>query len=103
MHIHMEQTGGLMGRKVSVEIDTSDLTTEEAETLRQVLADANFFALPENMVNKPVPDELQYVITVETDNLVHSVQTSDTTATHGLRTLIQNLSQHSRPIRAKKE
>lgn len=103
MHIRMEQTGGFMGRKISLDLDTSDLPADEAETLRQVLDETNFFSLPENLVTQPVPDELQYVITVETETVVHSVRTSDTTASTALHALIQNLSQQARSQRMKKE
>ncbi len=103
MRIRFEQSGGIMGRKVSLDLDTSDLPADEAETLRQVLEEANFFALPENLVAQPLPDELQYVIMVETENVVHSVRTSDTTATSALRALIQSLSHQARLHRTKKE
>ena len=101
MRIRFEQTGGIMGRKISLDLDTSELPADEAETLRQVLDDTNFFALPENLVAHPVPDELQYLITVETDDVVHSVRAGDTTATSALRALIQILSQQARSRRTK--
>ncbi|OIN95402.1 MAG: hypothetical protein AUJ21_03245 [Anaerolineae bacterium CG1_02_58_13] len=101
MRIRFEQTGGIMGRKISLDLDTSELPADEAETLRQVLDDTNFFALPENLVTQLVPDELQYLITVETDDVVHSVRASDTTATSALRALIQILSQQARSRRTK--
>ncbi len=101
MRIRFEQTGGIMGRKISLDLDTSTLPAVEAETLRQILDETNFFALPEDLVAHPVPDELQYLITVETDDVVHSVHTSDTTATSALRALIQTLSQQARSRRTK--
>ena len=101
MRIRFEQTGGIMGRKISLDLDTSDLPADEAETLRQVLDETNFFALPEDLVAHPMPDELQYLITVETDDVIHSVRASDTTATHALRALIQTLSQQARSRRTK--
>ena len=101
MRIRFEQTGGIMGRKISLDLDTSELPADEAETLRQVLDDTNFFALPENLVTQLVPDELQYLITVETDDVVHSVRASNTTATSALRALIQTLSQQARSRRTK--
>lgn len=103
MLIRFEQTGGIMGRKVSLDLDISDLPANEAEPLRQALDETNFFALPENMVTQLVPDELQYIITVETENVIHSVRASDTTATPALRALIQNLSKKARSRRTKKE
>ena len=103
MHIRFEQTGGIMGRRVSLDLDTTDLLIEQVESIRQALDDANFFGLPENLVTHPAPDEMKYAITVETENIVHSVQASDTSATPALRILIQNLSQQARSHHAKKE
>ena len=51
-------------------------------------------------MTKPVPDEIQYSITVETEDIIHSVQTSDTSAPPALHTLIQNLSRQARTRRS---
>lgn len=96
MRIHFEQTGGIMGRKVSLDLNTSDLPAEEVETLRSALDDANFFGLSEDLATRLVPDELQYLITIETETVVHKVRTSDTSAPPALQTLIQYLSQKAR-------
>lgn len=103
MHIRFEQTGGIMGRRVSLDIDTIDLPIEQVESIRRALDDANFFSLPENLVTHPAPDEMKYAITVETENIIHSVQASDTSATPALRILIQDLSQRARSNLKKKE
>ena len=101
MRIHFEQTGGIMGRRVNLELDLSDLPITVAESLRLALDKTNFFALPEDLVTRLMPDELLYVITVESETVVHSVRTSDTTATPALRILIQDLSQQVRLRRTK--
>jgi hypothetical protein len=103
MRIHFEQTGGIMGRKVSLDLDSSALDDDELASLRQALDEANFFSLPEELATRLVPDELHYLITIETENIIHSVRTSDTAATPALQALIQNLSQQARMRRVKKE
>lgn len=89
-----------MGRIVSLELNLEDLPDTEAEALRLALEKTNFFSLPENLAMKPVPDEIQYSITVETEDIVHSVRTSDTSAPPALHSLIQELSQLARTRRS---
>ncbi len=100
MRIHFERTGGFMGRKVSLDLDTSNLPADEVETLRQALDETNFFSLPENLATQPKPDEFHYLVTVETENIIHSVRASDTSAPPALHALIQFLSQQARTRRA---
>jgi hypothetical protein len=99
MRIHFEQTGGIMGRKVVLDLNVSDLPAEEVQILRQALDEANFFSLSEDLATRLVPDELQYAITVETETITHSVRTSDTSAPPTLSALIQNLSKLARTRR----
>lgn len=100
MQITFERSGGLIGRKVSLSIDMNDLPAEESENLRQLLVDANFFAL----VSDPPPDSLladgfTYAITVTTDTLIHTVRATEMSASPSLRALIQNLSLRARTQR----
>jgi hypothetical protein len=99
MRIHFEQTGGIMGRKVSLDLDSSTLSDGDLESLRQALDEANFFSLPEELATPLVPDELHYLITIETETITHSVRASDTSAPPTLNALIQNLSQLARTRR----
>jgi len=101
MRIHFERTGGFMGRKVTLDLDTADLPADELESLRQILEEANFFDLPDSLVTQPVPDEYQYNITVTTETIVHSVRTSDTASPPSLSALVQYLGQQSRAKRNK--
>lgn len=99
MRIHFERTGGFMGRKVTLDLDTADLPEQELESLRQILAEANFFDLPDNLVTRPVPDEFQYNITVTTETIIHTVRTSDAASPPSLSALVQYLNQESRKRR----
>jgi len=52
MRILFEQTGGFMGRTVDLNLDLKDLPEDQAETLRQLLEQANFFGLEENLARQ---------------------------------------------------
>jgi len=96
MRIIFERSGGIMGLKSSLTIDLDELPVDQAETLRRIVDEANFFALPENPPTRPIPDGFQYTLTIETDTARHTVRTSDTTASDELRPLLQELSQRAR-------
>lgn len=96
MRIIFERSGGIMGLKSGLTIDLDDLPNDQAETLRRLLDEANFFALAENPPTRPVPDAFQYTLTVETGTARHTVHTSDTTAPQELRPLLRELSQLAR-------
>lgn len=85
-----------MGRKTVLDLDSADLPAEDLASLRQILEEANFFDLPENLVTRSAPDEFHYLIAIETEHIVHSVRTSDTASPPSLSALVQYLAQQSR-------
>lgn len=103
MRILFERSGGIMGSKSSLSIKLDELPLDQAETLRRLVSDADFFSLSENPATRPSPDAFQYTITVETDTIQHTVRASDTTASDELRALIQELSQRARSKRGSKQ
>lgn len=96
MRIIFDRSGGFTGLKSSLTINLDELPHDQAETLRMFLEDANFFTLPEKPAAQPVPDGFQYIITVETDTITHTIHTSDTTAPDELHPLLQELSKRAR-------
>jgi hypothetical protein len=94
--ILFERTGGFMGRKVSVSIDLEDLPDEQAEALDEMLDEADFFELPDDLTRPAVPDAFTYNITVFSDDEQHSVRVSDATAPDDLRPLLDELSKQAR-------
>ena len=102
MRISFERSGGFMGLKSSLTINLDELPENQAQTLRRLLDEANFFKLSENPPSESVPDGFQYIIIVETDKIVHTVHTIDTTAPDKLRPLLQELSQRARSQRRPK-
>ena len=94
--IFFERTGGFMGRKVSATIDLDDLPDEQAELLDDLLDEADFFELPDDLTKPAVPDAFTYNITVFSDDEQHSVRVSDATAPDDLRPLLDELSKQAR-------
>ena len=85
-----------MGRTTSLSLDLNDLPPDQAETLHNLLDEANFLSLNENLVTHAMPDEFHYSITVATETLEHTVHASDTSAPESLRPLIQELTRRAR-------
>ncbi|PWH17629.1 MAG: hypothetical protein DDG60_01695 [Anaerolineae bacterium] len=91
-HIHYERTGGFAGLKLSVRFDLEDLPEEQAEQLRELLDDLEFFDLPEQILpTRPVADQFTYKIEVQTKKGHYSVRTTDSAAPPKLRELISLL------------
>lgn len=96
-HINFERTGGLMGRKIALELDLDKLPQEQAGKLKGLLEQASFFDLPANLIEHPVPDEFIYTVTVSRGFLrKHSVVVSDSSAPDNLRPLLDELFQLAR-------
>ena len=96
MRVSFERFGGLMGRKVNFSVDLDELPNDQAGTLKRLLNKADFFNLPENLINSPVPDEFTYIITVETAIQHHVIRFSDTSMTDSLRLLVEDLYMRAR-------
>lgn len=94
--IEFTRTGGFMGRKVNLTIDLDELPPDQAQTINLLIDQADFFNIPENPPRPSVPDSFIYTITVTSDTLQHTVQTSDMTATEKLRPLLTALSARAR-------
>ncbi len=99
MQITFERSGGIMGRKLVMNVNVHEIPAEEAENLRLLLADANFFSLADDLPDSPIPDGFSYAITVTTDKLTHTVHTTDMGASLPLRALVQELSTRARTQR----
>lgn len=99
MRIVFEQTGGFMGRTVSLTLDLSDLPEEQAIAIRSLLQEAHFLELDQDLAPRPARDDYSYRITVETASAEHTVRVSDANAPANLRPLLQELSKRARSQR----
>lgn len=91
-----ERTGGFMGRKISLSLDLDSLPSDQAETLRGLLEICDFFSLPASSPTPPVPDEFTYFITVSTETIEHTIETSDTNMDESVRPLVEELARLAR-------
>ncbi len=98
MKIEFERTGGFMGLRLVAEIDTAELSPEEAEIIHTLLTDANFFALPEELSPTTAGmDYFQYRLTViPEDGEAHTVRFTDTAAPLEILPLVRRLTRMAR-------
>ena len=96
--IKFRQSGGVAGvPRPPVVIDTAALPAGEAGAWQELVAGADFFALPATTPAGPARDAFAYEITVEADGRSHSVRTTDATLPPALRPLVDRLRAAGRP------
>jgi hypothetical protein len=86
------KSGGIAGRHWTTTADSSALSAEDARKLRQLIADARFFDLPERFPPTEVRDGFGYSITVEMDGKRHTVDVSEEQVPARLQPLVDWLS-----------
>ena len=97
MRATLERTGGFAGISLTSTADTDKLPPDDAQRLRQLVAGARFFELPETIApQKAQPDRFQYRVTIEDGGKVHTVQASETALPSSLRPLTDFLTQRAR-------
>ena len=99
MRIIYERSGGFMGLKSSLTIDLDELPSDQAEMFRKLLGEANLIPLSENPPDRSLADGFQYSLTVEFEEVKHTVRTSDVSMPDSLRPLMDELSQLARKQR----
>jgi hypothetical protein len=90
--INFKRSGGILGQEIETDIDLNMLPQSEAQGLMQLLTDASFFKIPQNLISHTIPDEYEYTVRVEAGNTSHTVHASDATAPESLRPLLEKLS-----------
>ncbi len=92
MHIQFTRTGGFAGVRLTTDVDTTELPSEQASMLDKLVNEAGFFNLPEKLAPEtPAPDRFEYQLTVESPQQTHSVVVSDAAAPASLRPLLNYL------------
>jgi len=100
MQIQFERSGGFAGMRFAATIDTDSLSAEQAEELRKLVNEAQFFELPGSLTSpSPAADQFQYKLTVEDEGRRHTVETTDGAAPGSLRPLLRRLTVLSRTSR----
>ncbi|UFS72589.1 hypothetical protein LPW11_10420 [Geomonas sp. RF6] len=90
MQIFFEQSGGFGGLRFHVAVETEKLPAEEADRVKGLLAEADFFHLPGRIVSpRPQPDRYQYFLKVEGEGKCHEVTVSEEAVPEHLAPLIK--------------
>ena len=90
--IMFKRSGGFIGQGMRFEVNLNDLPISSVRHITQLVEEAQFFDLPENLIKTFKPDEYQYTITVDAGITNHTVRTNDSTMPNSLRPLIKELS-----------
>jgi hypothetical protein len=90
--IYFKRAGGFVGQGMRFQVDLNQLPMEDARYINYLIAQADFFSLPENFITKFNPDEYQYTITVDTEAMCHTIRANDSTMPASLRPLVDQLS-----------
>jgi hypothetical protein len=90
--VTFKRSGGFIGPGMKYELDLNHLPTDDAAKIVGLIKKAEFFNLPENLITKFMPDEYQYMLTVDVGITSHTVRTNDTTMPESLRPLVDELS-----------
>lgn len=97
VRIHFERSGGFAGMVVEANIETDDLPEEEARQVVQLIEKCNFFALPVKPQDEPPwPDQFQYKIAIESEDMTHAIEIGDSSAPEEMRPLLQKLTMLAR-------
>lgn len=80
LQVHVSRSGGLIGRTSEVDLNTATMPAAEAEELKRLVEEADFWNLPQQIGNgEPIEDGYSYSITVAAERGHHSVGTYDGT------------------------
>ncbi|QLE57264.1 protealysin inhibitor emfourin [Nostoc sp. TCL26-01] len=89
MRVLLERTGGFAGISKKISVDTNTLPLAEAEELRQLVATADLFSLPEQIISSSSQsDRFQYQLTVEDNSQQHTIIVSEAALPTSLKPLI---------------
>jgi hypothetical protein len=89
MRIDFERSGGFAGMVTSKVVDSTTLSSDQANQLRQLVDAADFFRLPPTITTRAVqPDRFQYRLTVEDNGKQHTVEVGEQAVPGTLRPLL---------------
>jgi len=99
MKILFERTGGIMGRKVSLNLNLDEMPADQASTLRRLVDESDFFFMEELPKKTSRLDEFNYMITIATGTIAHTIRAGDSSMPEALRPLLTELSMQARNSR----
>jgi hypothetical protein len=100
LRISFERSGGFAGISVKTAIDEEDLAADEAQKLRRMVEEADFFNLPGKITSRsPQPDRFQYELRLEEKGREHTVKVSEEAMPEKLKPLGKWLMEKARQTR----
>jgi hypothetical protein len=93
--IKFRQTGGFAGLAKSIEIDCAEIPADEAKFLQSLLDQSGFFDLPEP-VQRVMPDEEQYSVTVEAVGRSREMHMNRSSVPDNLKPLIRHIAKRAK-------
>ena len=104
MRISFERSGGFAGITMKTAVDEKDLAPDEAQKLRNLVEEADFFNSPGKIMSQsPRPDRFQYELRLEEKGRQHTVTMSEEALPQKLKPLVNWLMEKSRQTRKSKE
>lgn len=104
MRISFERSGGFAGISMRTAVDEKDLAPGEAQKLRQLVEEADFFNSPGKIMSRsPQPDRFQYELRLEEKGRQHTVTMSEEAVPAKLKPLVNWLMEKSRQTRKGKD
>jgi len=97
LRISFKRSGGFAGITMKTAVDEKDLAPDQAQKLRQLVEEADFFNLSGRMMARsPQPDRFQYELKLEENDRQHAVTMSDEAVPQKLKPLVNWLMEKSR-------
>jgi len=102
IRVTVTRSGGFAGlTQPPYELDSADLSSEDAEELERRVAAADFFELPSIVpAAAAAPDAFQYDVTVESGGRHHTVRAGDVSAPEALLDLVEHVMSAARADRS---
>jgi hypothetical protein len=92
MKIQFDRFGGALGIPRKVEVDTEQMSADEAAEIHGLVEASEFFGLPASLTQEgQAPDRFSYQIMIEDGAKQHAVNTDELGAPDTLRPLIERL------------
>jgi hypothetical protein len=100
LRISFERSGGFAGITMKTAVDEKDLAPDEAQKLRKLVEEADFFNSPGKITSRsPQPDRFQYELKLEENDRQHTVTMSEEAMPARLKPLVNWLMEKSRQTR----
>lgn len=101
MKISFERSGGFAGMHVLANFDLDEMQPDDASLLEELVNSADFFNIPETRNLNATPDGFQYIVTVEHQEVQHTLYLGEGEMPEEVRPLLEELSllarSHRRP------